>query len=107
MPVANPPERASLAEKLFKVRNFLGGRDHFIVENIEIFVEAKVRECIPFLSELILKKPLLFKRKRDKLRIKSLEALIELEPQQVRKIAPYLVKDRNIKIRELASRFGE
>ncbi|RKY27298.1 MAG: hypothetical protein DRP61_04490 [Candidatus Omnitrophota bacterium] len=107
LPVANPSERASLAEKLFKVRNFLGGRDHFIIENIEIFVEARVRECIPFLSELILKKPLLFKRKRDNLRIKSLEALIELEPQQVRKIVPYLVKDRNIKIRELASRFGE
>ena len=107
LPVANPSERASLAEKLFKVRNFLGRRDHFIIENIEVFVEAKVRECIPFLSQIILKRPLLFKEKRDKLRIKSLEALIKLEPQQVRKISPYLVKDRNIKIRELALKFGK
>jgi len=102
---ANSKEKRELVDKLFSLRNFLGFNDNFILENIEIFREARIREIIPYLIKFILKKPLVFKEKRDRLRIKSLEALIDIEPQQIKNILPLVLEDRNRKIRNIASKF--
>ena len=75
------------------------------MENIDILSEACSKELAPYLTNIIYKRPVFFKEKRDRLRVKSLEFLVKIDSQEIESLLSYLLKDENKRIRELALEF--
>ena len=100
--LASAAEKVDIINKLTNVSNFLGFKDQLIIENIDILSKHHMEELIPLLVKFVTARPLLFRKRRDRVRIRSLQALIEMESKDLKFIKQSLLKDPNKKIRELA-----
>jgi len=102
--MAGKKEKDDLIEQLLNVNNFLGLKDRFILENIDILSKFHLEEAAPVLVRFVKTRPFLFRKRRDKLRIRSLEALIDMDAGEIKRLLPSLLKDPSPRIRELAMR---
>ena len=83
--------------------NFLGIKNDYIIENIDILASHHLSEAVDIFVKFVMNKPVFFRKQRDQLRVRSLEALLEMDcGQELRSIVPLLSKDYNSRIRTLA-----
>lgn len=96
--IAQEEDLKFILERMLGVNNFLGLRNKFIIENIEIFSTLNIREAIPYLLKFIKKPPFMFRGDKGKLLKASFEALNSMEPSKVKEVMPYLasVKDKEL-----------
>ena len=105
--IAEPEERKQFVKTFLSLGGFMGSRNNSLMENISILEAEGGKEVVPYLKQFILKRPLFFTDRRDELRIRSLEALLKLDPLAVASIEGFIRRDPSRKIRELAFKFKE
>ncbi len=101
---ADAGERKEIVRKLLSVNNFLGFKNKFIIENLQIFSWLNCKEIIPFLEKFIRQKPVVFKKWRDFLRIESLKVLDKLDSDAAFQVAQEVSDDKNIRVQNLAGK---
>ncbi len=81
---ADSEQAKSFLDILFHRRNFLGLNDRFFIENIEIVRESRSKEAVPYLIDIISRRPWFFQKRRDVLRIKSFAALTAIDLEKAK-----------------------
>ena len=105
--IAEPEERKQFVKAFLSVGGFMGSRNALLMENIGILEAEGDKEAVPHLKQFVLKRPLFFTDRRDELRVRSLEALLSVDPLAVASLEGFITRDPNRKIRELAFKFKE